>query len=694
MKTVNITIIIIISISCFGQGKWSRRAEIGFEHKRYYEVIQNLEHLEDSSLTQRELAMKAISYLNMHDYSSSLNNFERLDSETLSSDSLRLLFAETLEYNDLPERALSQYLLIQGQAACDICDIRIKAIQANDIHGEKNKGLRIWPLNINTTENDFVGFTFGNELVFLSGGYGHSNELYQWDGQHYLDYYRIDSSKVKGVSLFHIRLTSNLHEGPGVYDNENQRLYFTRNDVVHDHGKNERLSNLKIYQSDFTNNTWSAPIELPFNDEDYSRGHPTLSRDGRTMVFSSNEMGGLGKSDLMISFLVNHQWTVPRNMGLDINTSQLELFPYLADDSTLIFSSNGFEGYGGLDLYKARLNPDFSVESIENMGGVFNSSHDDFGLVYDNESMTAGYFSSDRTSGLGSSDIYRFDFGAPDVVCIHVIDQLGVAVDDVDVHLDGRLLGKTREGDILMRELPIQGFRVISSKEFYDSAEFVCSGDQFIPDTIKLVMTRREINNLKGTVIDHATKLPVEGMLISARVNNVYVFDTTDAKGSWRLPIDTSSYVAVKMERKGYLTREIETSTDQVVVSTEAVFLEQGLVLSFENIYYDYDSDLITEKAKPTLDSLVKVMNLNPRLEIEVSSHADSRGDEVYNETLSLKRAASVISYMKKTGIRIDRLYIKYYGESRLVNDCGDSVGCNESFHSLNRRTEFRVVKF
>ena len=112
-----------------------------------------------------------------------------------------------------------------------------------------------------------------------------------------------------------------------------------------------------------------------------------------------------------------------------------------------------------------------------------------------------------------------------------------------------------------------------------------------------------------------------------------------------------------------------------------------------ENIYYDYADFRILPSAENTLEKVVKVMQLDPNITIEISAHTDSRGSASENQKLSLKRAQSAVDYMVKRGIDKKRLTSVGYGETRLLNKCKDGAECSEDEHSKNRRTEFKINK-
>ena len=123
----------------------------------------------------------------------------------------------------------------------------------------------------------------------------------------------------------------------------------------------------------------------------------------------------------------------------------------------------------------------------------------------------------------------------------------------------------------------------------------------------------------------------------------------------------------------------------------DELIIEKPIVV--ENIYYDYDKWFIREDAKPSLDNLVQVMEDNPKIVIELSSHTDSRASGRYNLVLSDKRAYAAVEYIVSKGIDHARISSKGYGEKHLINECKNDVECSEEKHQNNRRTEFKVTK-
>ena len=134
-----------------------------------------------------------------------------------------------------------------------------------------------------------------------------------------------------------------------------------------------------------------------------------------------------------------------------------------------------------------------------------------------------------------------------------------------------------------------------------------------------------------------------------------------------------------------------ETSkTINVELILDKIYTDQEINL--KNIYYDYDKWNIKDEAKPTLDELTKILQDNPQINIQLSSHTDCRGTDEYNLELSQKRAQSVVEYLIYKGIDSTRLIAAGYGEKQLIDLC-KCENCTEIQHQTNRRTTFKILK-
>ncbi len=228
-------------------------------------------------------------------------------------------------------------------------------------------------------------------------------------------------------------INSMFNEGPCVFTKNFAAAYITRND---NEGKkivtNQKDVNvLKIYKANFNEGIWNVEGEMQFNSPDYSVGHPALNEKGNIMYFVADMPWGYGGTDIYRTENVGGTWTQPVNLGKNINTTGNEMFPFLANDSVLYFSSNGNIGLGGLDIYRSsKASGEWSVP--ENIGYPVNSPKDDFGFVCDDNELS-GYFSSSRTGG--TDKIFSFSRNEPVLSLLGVITEKTTGKEIKDVRI-------------------------------------------------------------------------------------------------------------------------------------------------------------------------------------------------------------------------------------------------------------------
>lgn len=196
-------------------------------------------------------------------------------------------------------------------------------------------------------------------------------------------------------------LNSEMDEGIVSFSPDGQTMYLTMARRAP-----ESSTSVEIYTSKRSDASWSAPVKFEVISDTLSAvGHPSVSPDGRFLYFTSDMPGGYGGKDIWRINLLDRLGSL-ENLGPQINTPGDEMFPYVRNDSTLYFSSDGHPGFGALDLFVARQNSTRDFWSVENMGLPMNSSGDDFGITFgEGES---GFFSSNRGDGKGYDHIYSF----------------------------------------------------------------------------------------------------------------------------------------------------------------------------------------------------------------------------------------------------------------------------------------------
>jgi outer membrane protein OmpA-like peptidoglycan-associated protein len=468
-----------------------------------------------------------------------------------------------------------------------------------------------------------------NEQPFLDLYVGNINE----DGE-------IINSEVVNKNV-----NTRYHEADVVYTKDQQTVYFTRDNYYQKDLRKDPtgMTHLALYKADVVSSgEWANIVELPFNNKDYSVGHPTLSNDNNTLYFISDMPGSFGKTDIYKASINGDGSYGPAiNMGPKVNTVGREMFSFVGDNDILYFSSDARGGMGGLDVYAVQLNRNDDPVQLE---APINSFRDDFAFIK-KSGKNYGYFSSNREDGKGDDDIYYFKELKPfDMPCNQVAE--GIVTDkESGKRVSGALvLLLDKNGDEIDSQLVRQdakfsfdvdcasNYKVVGSKELYseDSKTFASNANL-------------ELGLDLGLSLEKGEPKPV---------------------------------VEVPVTRVEY---------DRC----------QGALDLINNIYFDLDKHYIRADAASELDKVVKIMKKCSTIHVEASSHTDSRASDPYNEALSQRRAQATVDYITNIGgISGTRINAVGYGETRLRNQCSDGVKCSEAEHQMNRRTQFDVSNY
>lgn len=491
---------------------------------------------------------------------------------------------------------------------------------------------------INSRKSDFAPMLYDGKLIFASARNtgGGSKRIHKWNNEPFLDLYESkvgDSLNYSEPKNFSGELNSKFHESTTTFTNDGNTVYFTRNN--YNQGKyrkaKEGTNKLKIYKSVKKNGKWDTPVEMPFNSDEYSTAHPALNNDNTRLYFASDMEGTVGLSDIWyVEIAEDGSYSEPVNAQKPINTEGRETFPFMSEMGNLYFASDGHPGFGGLDVFVTTPNEDAEKqEEIINLGEPINSSYDDFSFIV-KDSILVGYFASNRKSGLGSDDIYKF---SQEIACYIIAD--GVTFD-------------------LNSNEPVGGVTV----------ELIDKDSNVIESTISDDQGNYSFKsaNCEDQYIVRGTKETYNG--------DERLFNTPDISGT----VSNNLYL-------GLSRKPLKVGDDL------------AKVLDLNPIYFDFDRFNIRPDAALELEKVVAVLNEYPTMSIDVRSHTDSRAPDSYNAKLSDKRNKSTIAYIIDQGIRGSRLTGRGYGESQLVNGCSNGVKCSEAEHQLNRRSEFIIVK-
>jgi outer membrane protein OmpA-like peptidoglycan-associated protein len=270
---------------------------------------------------------------------------------------------------------------------------------------------------LNQTGSDYAPIYFDNGIMFVSAR-GKKGPRSEGSGEvydaHYLSSFdRLGALVSPQTFEFNASKKSDFHEGPVAFTRDFKTAFVTRNnnDVGVLRGGKGGKSSMKIYQMSYGFPDWTPPIDLPFNSDDYSCMHPSLSIDEKWLFFASNMPGGSGGFDLYaVERLDKNNWGEPINLGPSINTEKQDLFPFMSQYGSLFFASNGrSNSMGGMDIYFVN-NPLTKEEEKEvvNLGEPFNTPEDDYSFITDPDGHS-GFFASSRAGETyGKTDIFQF----------------------------------------------------------------------------------------------------------------------------------------------------------------------------------------------------------------------------------------------------------------------------------------------
>ena len=426
-------------------------------------------------------------------------------------------------------------------------------------------------------------------------------------------------------------------EGATAFSSDGKTMYLT---VCRTDPQYPRMA--EIWTSQRADAGWGKPAALKITADTLSSyAHPAPSPDGRWLYFTSDMPGGYGGTDLWRARMDAHGVGSIENLGPEINTEGNECFPAFRPSGELYFSSDGrTPSLGGLDLYRAKQDTITEYWTVVHLPAPMNSPADDFGITFEGW-HNRGYFSSNRsTGGRGWDKIYSFSY--PEVL------------------------------------QTVKGW--VYEQDGYE-----------LPEALVYIVGNDGTNE----------KLSVK------------------SDGSFEMAVTPGVDYLLLATCKGYLNFRNNLHADSLEVEHQHVLQfplpSINVPVLVRNVFYEFDKADLTPESTAALDRLTNMLKENPNVTIELAAHCDYRGNDDYNLRLSQRRAESVVRYLTEHGIEAERLTAKGYGETvpKIVNKKlletypflheGDTLTVpyilalpadqQEVCNALNRRTEFRVLR-
>lgn len=485
---------------------------------------------------------------------------------------------------------------------------------------------------VNTPYADFSPVVLNDEMIFTSDRNSASTDKkYGWTGAYYLDLFKAEVKKGKGGEL--------------------------------------SVKNPQMYSSE---------LNKPYHD-----GPATFTGDKNTIYFTrvlhrSGEIDSsrfyTNKLKIFSSTYNGSQWTTAKPFYLNSESYSVGHPAITPDGNTLYFVSDKPGGFGGTDLYSVTLN-NGQWGNLTNLGEEINTFGNEMFPFVDSNGVL--FFSSDGWPGHGSLDLFKTSFiDSTWIKPENLKEPINSSADDFGFYSDPNsgvmFLSSNRSGGIGADDIYLV-------KEIKYADSLLVSG----------IVKDRET----GAVIPDAIVLLWEE---NAEEVSVYF---ADSNGGYSVVLKPGSNYVFKTVKKGYSTDCLSLNIPKLIRQTTLenrdlliVKLKVDQVFRLEKIYYDFDKWDIRADATVELNKVVEFLQRNKEVSIELGSHTDSRGTNLYNDDLSQKRAQSAVDYIVSKGIQSDRITAKGYGEVQLINNCGDNIECSDDQHQANRRTEIKIT--
>ncbi len=650
---VTFVVTIVFSVNVMAQKNFSVDADVAFQNKQYFNAIELYKKAYTKAKKKEDKAVIIFTIAECYrltgDNKQSEAWYVKAIKANYTDPLAKLYLADAKKAQEKYSEALIEFTNYQTDAPSDprgengikSCELATKWKERPSRYKVENMTL------INTKDPDFCPSYADkkhNKLFFTSMRPGVTGGVMDGSlGEFYSDIFETQQDK-NGKWSTPVPLpppvNTDENEGLSSMTRKGDLLVFTR--CVAENNKN---SLNQLWFSVKKGNVWGEPEKFWFCTDSNKFASPSISFGGATLLFSSDMAGGQGENDIWTSSFDKKEkkWSAPVNLGAEINTAGNDVFPYLHDDGTLYFSSNGHLGMGGLDIFRGEKKGKGEWANVTNLKYPVNSAGDDFGIIFEG-AKERGYFSSNREGTKGSDDIWSF-------VLPPLLFSITGTISDCK--------NKDAIQGVVVKLLGSDGSSVETKTDEDGKYKFAENGAvRFVNPNTSYVITTQVGNEI-------VSKKAPSGFVNSsakAKVTTVGVEDAKTFKGI--------NFCFVPIEKE----------------------------IRFPDVEYDLGQSTLRPASLDSLNFLYQTLTDNPTFTIELSAHTDSRGGDPDNLKLSNERAKSCFDYLVSKGIPAERMAPKGYGEKRLLVTDGEinKMGTTEekeAGHQKNRRTVFSVLR-
>jgi outer membrane protein OmpA-like peptidoglycan-associated protein/tetratricopeptide (TPR) repeat protein len=454
------------------------------------------------------------------------------------------------------------------------------------------------------------------------------------------------------------------------------KLFYT---VKPDNLPNDRFPNQKrdedFFVSHWQDSLWGEGVPLPNTiNSVYNEGAMNVSADGRYLFFTScRNRSGYGGCDLYMAFRDGETWSPAQNLGGVVNSAYWDTQPcFAANGHTLYFVSSRAGGFGGADIWKSEWKEN-NWSAPENLGPVVNTKGEEMAPFLHPDGQTL-YFSSDTHPGMGGFDLFR------------------VVMDETGAWSKPENLGypiNTNDDQI--------NLIVDAAGETAYLSSFAHSGDcqDIFTFTLPQPLRPKAVAYMHGHVFDAVSQLPLEAAfeLTDLETGETVIASWSQPNGKFMVALPGGKDYGLHVSAPGYLffsehfpLRQKQTKPFKKDIPLQKIQPDARVTL--QNLFFAFDSDSILKTSRPELNRLLRFLEMNASVCVEIQGYTDDKGPEAYNQKLSELRAKSVFNYLYRHGIAPDRMVFKGFGEKNPVAD-NETV----SGRAKNRRTEIRILQ-
>lgn len=469
-------------------------------------------------------------------------------------------------------------------------------------------------------------------------------------------YIASEDANISEKRLFASEIQTLNNEGALSFNKAGNKMYFTRHSI-NKHGEDL----YQIYYAEKINEVWLDKGPLNFNSDHFSCLHPSLSPDGKQLYFVSDNPGGFGGKDIYLAEGKNNVWEMPKNMGPSINSAGDEIFPYLQDDSTMIFSSNGLVGFGGYDIFWVNTND--KDRTPYNLLQPVNSNSDDYCVVVNRAKPEQMLFFSDRDMSYGN-----FEFGEssadPKTLSFNIellTPERRASGKDYTLYLaKGESVLRPVVNNIKRKELEKQlaqstgilNGKIVTTDEGHVILIDSISGELInVPGNIVGVTNGIVEVSEAGTyvIVDSISRvkivLPDNPYVLLTETDDV-ILEVIDSVGVQLADKDVEQVSGV--DEKDINGNLIADTGDQNISTGNENQTTTDLGAKLNSIYFNKNSSELSEESRRNLEMIADYLRAKPQMKLVISGHASMRGDHSYNLCISAHRTKQAYDFLTK----------------------------------------------